>query len=811
MRYDVERSAVLLSVGELCELALRAGDLDLRAGKGRRSSSERALLGTRIHQRLQTERGARYAAEVPLTNTMLLEDLCYEVSGRADGILAGEIPTVEEIKTVGPRAFRMPPLAGDEAQLFCYAYFLCRERGLQEVRTRLTYYNTESEELRSFDRVCSAGELREFYLSLLSRISWRARLLRERAIERLPSAKDGKFPYASVREGQDLLIRECYRDIRAGKRLFAEAPTGIGKTLSTLYPAVRAMGDGACEKIFYLTAKASTRREAYRAAEQIFRAGAHLRTVVLTAREQLCRNEAARRDPCGITGHCNPLDCPFAQGFFDRCEPALQKALDGRNGFPRTAVLQAAEEFGICPYELQLMLAELCDIIICDYNYVFDPHVYLRRFFGGDARDLGNYVFLIDEAHNLGDRACAMYSAELCNEEIARAWRMLPEEDPLRKPLEELAVEMHGLRRLCRDNLFRDGDGVERGYYISRNPMEQIGKRISGVRGTIERALFLGKAGEVTPLLERLSTAMRHYETVAEYYDESFLTFLEVRGDTRILRQICLDPSKVLDVCLSRARAAVLFSATLTPQDYFADILGGGKDASRLSLPSPFPKEHFCPVAVTSVSTRFEDREKSYKKICALIAATVSAKAGNYMVYFPSYRYMEEILRVFKERYPKVSTVVQKREMSQGEKERFLDAFRDDEKLRIGFCVLGGSFSEGVDLPGRRLIGTVIVGTGMPGISNERNILKEYYDTTRERGFDYAYVYPGMNRVLQAAGRVIRREEDRGVVVLIDDRYGDALRASLLPDHWSHLQYAGNPSELAEIVTEFWHETEKNG
>lgn len=814
MHYDIERSAVVLSVGELCDLALRQGDLDHRgggSGSGRHSSPARALLGTRIHQRLQAERGALYRAEAELSNTMLVEGICFEVSGRADGILSGDPYLVEEIKTVSPRAFRMPPVAGHDAQLQCYAYFLCRERGLSEVKLCLTYFNVETEEIRRMERVCTAGELREFYLGLLSRIVWRARLMRDRALDLLPAAAHAKFPYPSVREGQDMLIRECYRDIRAGKRLFAEAPTGIGKTLSTLYPAVRALGSGSGEKIFYLTAKASTRREAYRAAEQLFRAGARLRTVVLTAREQLCRNEAAKQDPNGVSGHCNPVDCPYAQGFFDRVEEALRKALGEGNGFPRSAILKAANAAGICPYEFQLMLAELCDIVICDYNYAFDPHVYLRRFFDGDAEGLGEYIFLVDEAHNLGDRACAMYSATLENEELARLWRLLPEEDALRRTIEGLAIEMHGMRRLCRDNLFKDERGMERGYYLSRNPLESFTKQVNRVRGAIERALFLGQCGELAPRLEKLATALRHYETVAEYYDSSFLTFIEVEGEKRSVRQICLDPSRVLDACLSRARAAVLFSATLTPQDYFADILGGGKGAVRISLPSPFKRENFCPVAVTSVSTRFEDRERSYKRICSLIAATVSAKAGNYMVYFPSYRYMEEVLRLFAERYPKVETVVQKREMTLGEKERFLEAFRPDGKLRIGFCVLGGSFAEGVDLPGQRLIGCVIVGTGMPGISNERNILKEYYDTTRERGFDYAYVYPGMNRVLQAAGRVIRREEDRGVVVLIDDRYGDALRTNLLPDHWSHLQYAGNPSELAEIVTEFWHQGKKDG
>ncbi|MBQ9131830.1 MAG: ATP-dependent DNA helicase, partial [Clostridia bacterium] len=413
MKYDVERAVVTLSVTELCALALCGGDLDLRPGKGKRFSPERASLGAQVHRKLQAEAGAQYDAEVSLCNTTLYREINYEVSGRADGILRTDPPTVDEIKTVGKRAFDLPPLPQYDAQLKCYAYFLCREKGLNQVQTRLTYYNTETGETRYLTELHSSAELREFYLELLNRVEYRARILQERATVRIPSAKSGRFPYPSVREGQDIMIRECYRDIKAGKRLFVEAPTGTGKTLSALYPAVRALGEGICDKIFYLTAKAATRREAFRAAAQLFEAGAHLRTVVLTAREQLCTNGAACADPAGISGHCNPVDCPLAKGFFDRCDHAVCAALQRQKGFTRTAVEAIAKEFSICPYEFQLALSELCDIVICDYNYVFDPHVYLRRYFEPEAVDANRYVFLIDEAHNLGDRACAMYSAEL--------------------------------------------------------------------------------------------------------------------------------------------------------------------------------------------------------------------------------------------------------------------------------------------------------------------------------------------------------------------------------------------------------------
>ena len=807
MKYDVERAVVTLSVTELCSLALSGGDLDLRPGMGKRFSSERAQVGTKVHQKLQREAGVRYDAEIALCNTTLFHGISYEVSGRADGVLRTHPLTVDEIKTVGTRAFDLPPSPLHDAQLKCYAYFLCRERGLDEIQTRLTYYRVEDEKIRYLTSTHTASELQAFYFQLLARVEYRAQILIERQTVLLPSVNTGRFPYSTVRRGQDVLLQECYRVIRSGKRLFVEAPTGMGKTLSTLYPAVRALGEGRCDKIFYLTAKAAARREAFRAASQIFRAGSRLRTVVLTAREQVCQNEPAKCDPAGISRHCNPYDCPFAKGFYDRLPSAICEALSLQHGFNRTAVLAIAERHHICPYEFELELSELCDIVICDYNYAFDPLVYLRRYFEPECVADNRYVFLVDEAHNLGDRTCAMYSAELSNTDFTTLWRTLPEsEQALRDMLEKLAMTMHGFRRLCRDTLEKDENGVEHGYDISRNPMDSFHEQIRAARAKVDTWLRTHCGDEFETAVYGLSTKLKHFEVITEHYDERFLTFVELNGSQRILRLICLDPSKILETCLGRAHAAVLFSATLTPLDYFADILGGGKGALRLSFPSPFDPSNCALVAVPSISTRFEDREASYKKLSAYIAATVSAKKGNYIVYFPSYLYMEKVWKSFSTRYPAVCTVVQKKGMTASEKEAFLDAFADDGKLRVGFCVLGGSFSEGVDLPGGRLIGSIIVGTGLPGLSNERNILRDYYETTRECGYDYAYTYPGMNRVLQAAGRVIRREDDRGVIVLIDDRYETDRYRILFPDHWQHLQYARNPNELAKTMSDFWLE-----
>ena len=435
--------------------------------------------------------------------------------------------------------------------------------------------------------------------------------------------------------------------------------------------------------------------------------------------------------------------------------------------------------------------------------------VHFQRYFDR-VGDFGEYVFLIDEAHNLVDRARAMYSAALSRNMLSSivADELCPSE--LRDGLSILLSAMGSLRELCRETLRREEDGNEVGYYISRNRVTDFDETVVEAEGQLSRWLKSNREHPMYDSVRVWSQELRKYVLLLGLYDEKFMTYVEISNGDITVSLSCLDPSTVLEGCLDKGRASIFFSATLTPTAYFSDLLGGGKRPKLLELPSPYDPHNLCVAAVDTVSTRFEDRDKSYKRVASCIAAAVSGRAGNYIVYFPSYSYLEKVYEVFHKKYPKVNTIVQKKGMFAAEREEFISFFKNDEgKMRVGFCVLGGVFSEGVDLPGSRLIGSVIVGVGLPGFSSERNIMRDYFENRYENGFEYAYTYPGMNSVLQAAGRVIRREEDRGIVVLIDDRYATPTYQKLFPVHWKHLKYAGNPVSLAEIVRKFWEKTEK--
>lgn len=805
MQYDAESNTVRLTTSELCMAALRSGDLDLRPGVGgiglRRARVERDIGGL-LAQRNGID---GYETEVLFSHCIQLGNVTAELCGTLNGMLHADLPVVEEIVSTTGRVDRSPA-AWHEMQGICNAWLLIKRRNNELAEVRLTRYRPSDGAAQTTSSVWRAEDLEDRVSFLLGRVAWRLSYLADHASVRLPSAAACRFPYPTLREGQKKLLDTCYRAIRHGKRLFVQAPTGIGKTVSTLYPAVRALGEGHCDKIFYLTAKASTRREAFGAARDICNAGGRLRTVVLTAREQLCQNAAAKADPIGVTAHCNPDCCPLAAGFYDRVPVALCDLLDRGNGFPRMVIEQAARDYALCPYELQLELSEFCDTVICDYNYVFDPTASLRRYFAQDGTG-GRFVLLVDEAHNLVDRARGMYSAELTLSDAQAAWTSLtggaaemPEDA---NALGEFVRALKTLRKLCREDRQIDAQGTSHGYYLSHGDSE-VCRILPTVQACRDYLTKQTASGCTDPNVSAFWGAVKRFLVIAERYDSHFLTFLELHGRDLRMKLVCLDPSSVLDEILKRMRATVFFSATLTPTDYFAAVLGGARGTVRLSLPSPFDTRNFCLVAVSGVSTRYVDRESNAKKVAACIAATISGRAGNYIAFFPSYAYLVRVLAVFREKYPKVEVIEQMRDMGQSGKETFLSHFADDGKLRVFFCVLGGSFSEGVDLPGGRLIGVITVGVGLPGLSSDRNILREYYDAQEVCGYDYAYTYPGMNRVLQAVGRVIRREEDRGIAVLIDDRWREERFRRLFPEHWQGIQYAGNARELANIVSDFW-------
>ena len=799
MRY--ENGKIVADVYDICDLASRGGDIDSRRAPVSAKSDEqaRAWRLARIKDGSLTEK--RLELDIPLG------DLTFSLVAYAtlsDGGLC-----LEELRTAHSYTDMKAPSKNMLLPLYLTGYMFCEAEGLSSLHMKLTCRLGDRE--RSYGYRLDAASLGLHCQSILLAVERRARHIKDRAERVIPAVREkSTFPYSGLREGQDMLITEVYRAIRGGKRLFAQAPTGIGKTLSTLYPAARAIGEGHIDKIFYLTARASTRREAFSAAKKLFLSGAELRTCIISAKEQVCACEAARQGR--VSSYCNPSDCPYAAGYYDRADDAIFELMDKCHGYSRSAICEMAEKHRVCPYELSLDLSEFCDIIICDYNYAFDPSAYFRRYFSPSAEPIRS-VFLVDEAHNLPDRARDMYSVELKKSDFERVYAKVKAPDAeLDTALQNIILTIHSLKRLCRDDLIKTPEG-ERGFWMSRQALpgfpDKLRAFLTGcdkwLKDKREHPLF----GQVTDLC----ASVRKYLRICEYYDDKFLTYVEIMGKETRVRIFCLDPSGVVGERLLRARSAVFFSATLTPLDYFRDILGGDAEYSpTLELPSPFPRENLCVAAVDTVSTRSDDRnERTYRRVAACIAAAVSPRAGNYICYFPSYSVMEEVCKVFKKKYPKVQTVVQERGMSLARRENFLSAFRDDVGvLRVGFCVLGGSFSEGVDLPGSRLIGSIVVGVGIPGLSNERNIIRDYYEERVGRGYDYSYTFPGMNAILQAAGRVIRRDSDCGIVVLIDDRYAQPLYRSLFPEHWRGMQFAGNPASLAELVRRFWEKRDKN-
>ncbi len=805
MEYNINTASIELSVRELCARVLNSGDLEYGGG---RALAERGRIGADIHRRIQSERSGRYRAEVSLSNTTRYGELTYTVSGRADGIEQDEDGwTIEEIKTMHARAFSFPVPEIYLAQLRIYGYFFCMEKDLGGVNLRMTCINIDNDKQKESTVYASREQLRDYYFSLLSRLERWAKLIEKHQREELPALASLTFPYTEMRGGQEDMIRAVHRAAKRGERLFLQAPTGLGKTMSSLYPAVRAHGAGLADRIFYLTAKASTRREAFGAVRRLVQSGAPLRATVLTAREQICPHPTAMMDGRSLSSHCNGVECEYAMGYYDRAGDAIYELITSGRGYDRSRILEIAHKYKVCPYELSLDVSEYCDIIIADYNYAFDPMVYLRRYFSPGAPCEGKNIFLVDEAHNLADRARDMYSMTLSRRAFEKVYAKVDRRDKvLNEALETVILAMRSMRKMCRDNLSVDEEGNECGYSLSHAPLTAFNEKLHWFSDQCDAWLRRHGEEDIAQSVRDLCYTLHEYTTIMEHYDEHYVTYVELGGGDTLVHLLCLDPSGELNILLNRATSTVLFSATLTPLSYFVDVLGGGDAARTMALPSPYDRDNFGLFVVENISTRYSQRKESCRQIAACIGAAVSGKKGNYIVYFPSYSYLENVLVHFHALYPKVTTVVQKKGMRAAEREAFLDAFvADQDVLRVGFCVLGGSFSEGVDLPGSRLIGSVIVGVGLPGLSGEKNILQEYYQNKSEMGYQYAYVYPGMNRVLQAAGRVIRTDEDKGIVVLIDDRYATPDYRRLFPSHWIHAKYAGNAKNLAEMVAYFWN------
>ncbi len=648
---------------------------------------------------------------------------------------------------------------------------------------------------RNFDRI-----MRKLHRRLFAEEDY----LRQAA----PTLREIKFPYKTIREGQEKFTRRAYSAIKSSKTLFVEAPTGIGKTMAALFAAVRAAGDGHAEKIFYLTAKGSVSLEAYKACEKLFSVGARLRVIRLEAKGKMCPLHTADNF------ECESYKCPLMKGYADRAEDAIYDLINRKYGITPEDVTECARTYNICPYELSLDLSELCLVVICDYNYAFDPRVHIKRYFD-DFSKKRKYVFLIDEAHNLVSRAKEMYSSSISMSDIKnlhtelseceREFGKNEELEKLKSAVNRFASALNKASSLCEESALADKDGIKHGFYLSNTPYSRL--KNSAVK--FEKSLSdFKKQNKHSPAYEAVSDFLSDFSSFKEgmlNVTDGMRYYIALDGKEIKAKCMCVDPSMQIGDRLRYAFSTIYFSATLSPPEYYTKMLSGEKNPGVLVLDSPYDRKKLFCAAYTNTSTRFEDRERNAGRIMSVISAVLSAKKGNYMLYFPSYGYMKNVYERFTQKYPTVHTIIQRSNMSSADKKTFMDFFADDTgKLRVGFSVLGGSFSEGIDLPGNRLIGTVIIGVGLPGISSEQNIVKEYYDFEGLDGFDFAYTFPGMNNVLQAAGRVIRSEEDRGVVVFVDDRYGSEKYRRLMPERFSHAEFYEDAHDLSEDIRDFW-------
>lgn len=780
-----QKKQVRISVRALVEFVLRSGDIDNRRSGAAQKDAMAA--GTRIHKKIQKRMGGNYRAEVPLKYTALdeEEDIELLVEGRADGIFEEDgIVTIDEIKGVYMDLERLAePVAVHMAQAMCYGFFCCCDRELDGVRIQLTYCNLETEEIRRFHEDRSREELEVWFRSVIHEYFKWARYLCHHELQRNQSINGLEFPFP-YREGQRDLAVAVYKTISRKKRLFIQAPTGIGKTLSTIFPAVQAMGAGKASKVFYLTAKTITRTVAEEAFRILRSRGLVFTAVTITAKEKLCPMEKAE---------CNPEACPYARGHFDRVNEAVFDILHLEQEMDRETVLRYAEKYRVCPFEFCLDISSWTDGIICDYNYVFDPNVRLKRYFADGAP--GDYLFLVDEAHNLVSRAREMYSASVYKEDFLEVKRIIKGKSPrLERQLDRCNKLLLSMKRECGDwQLLEDVTGLAAGIMTAFSYMETFMEEFPEFpeRETVLDFYF----------------CLRDFLNVYEELDGHYRIYEENREDGSFLvRLFCVDPSRLLSRCMDQGASTILFSATLLPVRYYKTLLSGNQDDYAVYVNSPFPEENRLLMVAEDVSSRYTRRSPSeYRKVADYIRIVTQSRPGNYMVFFPSYQYMGEIEEILEEEPLEADLLVQGQGMGEAEKTEFLEEFEKERSHSLAaFCVMGGVFSEGIDLKEERLIGVIVVGTGLPMVCVEQEVLKGYFDETEEKGFDFSYQYPGMNKVLQAAGRVIRTPGDRGVILLLDDRFLRRDHLELFPREWEHFQVV-NRGNAARCLEDFWN------
>ena len=793
-----------VSVRELVEFILREGNIDNRRTVGAENAMQE---GGRIHRMIQKRMGATYHAEVSLKYSYDAGDYTISVEGRADGIIDKEndsLVVIDEIKGTYKELYKIKQAVPVHlAQAKCYAYIYATQQSLDKIGVRMTYCNMDTEEIKYFHEEYERSELEEWFQKLMKEYRKWADFQFEWREKRTQSIKKLRFPFA-YRPGQKELATYVYQTIYHKRKLFLEAPTGVGKTLSTVFPTVKSMGEGLTEKIFYLTAKTITRTVAENCLTLLRQQDLRLKSVTITAKEKICPLEETE---------CNPEHCPYAKGHFDRINDAMYDLLIHEDAFTREKIEEYAQRYQVCPFEMCLDMSLFSDVVVCDYNYVFDPKVYLKRFFAEGIRN--QYTFLIDEAHNLVERGREMYSAMLVKEDFLRMKKLVKDESPkMERQLQKCNQELLSLKRQCVD-------------YKEEEMIASFVMALTRLYSTMDDYLDGHEDSPIRKDILDFFFQIGQFLNIYEIVDENYIIYSHFLSNGEFaLKLFCVNPSRNLQERMQKGRSTILFSATLLPIQYYKKLLGAEEGDYEVYAQSTFQEEKralFLASDVTSKYTRRTDAE--YERIACYINEIVQQRYGNYIIFFPSHAFLQRIYEVFTEKYydeTYMECVVQEDYMNEADREAFLQRFQVEEvqpekldciqmnivvedKCLIGFCVLGGIFSEGIDLRKDSLIGALVVGTGIPQVCSERELLKKFFDAQGENGYDYAYRYPGMNKVLQSAGRVIRTAEDIGVIVLLDERFLTASYQRLFPREWSSYQVV-TIDTIGKRTERFWNE-----
>lgn len=796
----MDKMEIQISVRALVEFVMRSGNIDNR----RLSAPDNAMQeGSRIHRMIQKRMGAEYQPEVPLRYYYETDDYLIRIDGRADGIFKDKTGVIiDEIKGTYRDVTKLKePIGTHLAQAKCYAFFYAIQNEVDDLRVRMTYCHPDTEEIKYFFFDYTIDELDVWFNEMMDEYKKWADYECEWQQKRQKSIQALTFPF-EYREGQKELVTYVYQTIYHKKKLFIEAPTGVGKTISTIFPSIQAMGKGMCHKIFYLTAKTITRTVAENAFSLLRKQGLQFKSVVLTAKDKICFMEETE---------CNPEHCPYAKGHYDRINDCIYDILIHEDSFTRDLIESYAKKHRVCPFEMCLDISLFSDGVIGDYNYLFDPHVYLKRFFAEGNK--GEYIFLVDEAHNLLDRGREMYSAILRKEDFLELKKIVkPYLPKMERQLEKCNKELLLFKRKCEDY-----EIVE---YI--DPFAAALTRLSSTMSE-----YLNEQSD-TPIRKDILDfyfEISHFLEIYEKVDDNYVVYteLEEKG-TFVMKLFCVNPSQNLKECMERGRSTILFSATFLPIQYYKKLLGGSPDDYEVYAKSVFDPEKKRLLIGSDVTSKYSRRsELEYFHIAAYIHEIVRMKQGNYLVFFPSHAFLRQVFERYISTFAddeNVECIRQEEYMDEESREEFLRRFErntdfdlgqiidmeievlEDTSL-VGFCVMGGIFSEGIDLKEDRLIGAIIVGTGLPQVCIEREIVKGYFDEREESGFDYAYRYPGMNKVLQSAGRVIRTADDVGIIALLDDRFLQGTYQKMFPREWTEYKIVTR-DEVAKEVEVFW-------